>query len=118
VCRTFVPGAYSVVLSGPGSPTRTQVGDRITGGDIYGLVHENSLLEHRIMLPPNARGTITYLAPHGQYNIDEEIIEVDFQGQKKVRAQLGGDPGLCVCTYMWNCAGSLVAVGSQALRRQ
>lgn len=63
-----------------------QVGDRITGGDIYGIVHENSLLEHRIMLPPNARGTITYLAPHGQYNIDEEIIEVDFQGTKKVIA--------------------------------
>jgi vacuolar-type H+-ATPase catalytic subunit A/Vma1 len=32
-----------------------QVGDRITAGDIYGIVHENSLVEHRIMLPPNAK---------------------------------------------------------------
>jgi vacuolar-type H+-ATPase catalytic subunit A/Vma1 len=61
------------------------VGDRITGGDIYGLVHENSMIEHRIMLPPGARGNISYIAPAGSYNINEEIIEVEFQGQKKVR---------------------------------
>ena len=60
------------------------MGDRITGGDIYGLVHENSMIEHRIMLPPGARGNITYLAPAGSYSINEEIIEVEFQGQTKV----------------------------------
>jgi len=32
-----------------------QVGDRITAGDIYGVVHENSLLEHKVMLPPGAQ---------------------------------------------------------------
>ncbi len=62
-----------------------QVGDRITSGDIYGIVHENSLVEHRIMLPPNAKGTITYIAPAGNYNVNEEIIEVEFAGIKKVR---------------------------------
>jgi hypothetical protein len=61
-----------------------QVGDRITGGDIYGLVQENTMIEHRIMLPPGARGNITYIAPAGDYSINEEIIEVEFQGQKKV----------------------------------
>lgn len=62
-----------------------QVGERITAGDIYGVVFENSLVEHRIMLPPGARGNITYIAPAGHYNIDEEVIEVEFQGAKKVR---------------------------------
>ncbi|GFR52615.1 hypothetical protein Agub_g15131 [Astrephomene gubernaculifera] len=64
-------------------PKGFKVGDRITGGDIYGLVAENSLIEHRLMLPPGARGSVTYIAPAGHYNVDEEIIEVDFQGQKK-----------------------------------
>ena len=64
---------------------RVQVGDRITAGDIYGVVFENSLVEHRIMLPPGARGNITYIAPAGHYNVEEEVIEVDFQGTKKVR---------------------------------
>lgn len=66
-------------------PLMQQVGDRITAGDIYGIVHENSLVEHRIMLPPGAKGTITYIAPAGHYNVNEELIEVDFMGQKKVR---------------------------------
>eukprot|EP00798_Chlamydomonas_sp_ICE-L_P030939 gene30941-35996_t len=63
-------------------PTTFKVGDRITAGDIYGLVHENTLMEHRVMLPPGARGNISYIAPHGDYNIEEEVIEVDFQGTK------------------------------------
>lgn len=41
------------------------MGDRITGGDIYGVVHENSLMDHKIMLPANARGNISYIAPPG-----------------------------------------------------
>ncbi|GAX82509.1 hypothetical protein CEUSTIGMA_g9936.t1 [Chlamydomonas eustigma] len=64
-------------------PTTFKVGDRITAGDIYGVVFENSLVEHRIMLPPGARGNISYVAPAGHYTIDEEVIEVDFQGTKK-----------------------------------
>uniref|UniRef100_A0A7R9VXR1 H(+)-transporting two-sector ATPase n=1 Tax=Chlamydomonas euryale TaxID=1486919 RepID=A0A7R9VXR1_9CHLO len=65
------------------APTTFKVGDRITAGDIYGVVYENSLVEHRVMLPPGARGNITYIAPSGNYNIEEEVIEVEFQGSKK-----------------------------------
>jgi len=64
-------------------PTGFKVGDRITGGDIYATVQENTLLEHRVMLPPHARGTVTYIAPSGQYSIEEEVIEVEFAGVKK-----------------------------------
>lgn len=64
-------------------PTAYKVGDRITGGDVFAVVPENTLIEHRIMLPPTARGTITYIAPPGHYNINEEVIEIEFQGQKK-----------------------------------
>lgn len=47
----------------------TQVGSHITGGDIYGMVFENSLIKHKIMLPPRNRGTVTYVAPPGHYDI-------------------------------------------------
>ena len=40
-----------------------KVGDLISGGDIFGIVPENNLIEHRIMLPPNARGRITPTSP-------------------------------------------------------
>jgi len=64
-------------------PQKLKIGDAVTGGDIYGIVHENSLLDHRLMLPPGAKGKITYIAPAGQYNIDEKMIELEFQGEKK-----------------------------------
>ncbi|KAI9274620.1 V-type proton ATPase catalytic subunit A [Phascolomyces articulosus] len=62
-------------------PINFKVGDHITGGDIYGQVFENSLVsQHKIMLPPKARGTITYLAPQGQYTIEDTILEAEFEG--------------------------------------
>ena len=36
-----------------------------------------------MMLPPSARGTITYIAPAGDYSVTEKVIEVEFNGQKK-----------------------------------
>jgi V-type H+-transporting ATPase subunit A len=59
------------------------VGDHITGGDIFGVVPENKLIEHRIMLPPQAKGRITYIAPQGEYNIEDKIIEVEFNGERQ-----------------------------------
>lgn len=69
-------------------PTSFNVGDRITGGDIYGIVHENSLMDHKVMLPPNARGNISYIAPAGQYSLEDKVIEIDFGGEKKEYSML------------------------------
>jgi V-type H+-transporting ATPase subunit A len=69
-------------------PRNFKIGDRITGGDIYGVVHENSLMEHRVMLPPNARGNITHLAPAGQYSLTDKVIEIEFGGEKKEYSML------------------------------
>jgi len=58
-------------------------GDHITGGDSFGSVYENSLVtEHKILLPPRARGTITRMPKKGSYTVDEKILEVEFDGQK------------------------------------
>jgi len=51
------------------APTDKKVGDHITGGDIYAIVQENSLVKHRVMLPPRSAGTITFIAPAGQYTL-------------------------------------------------
>jgi len=59
-----------------------KVGNHITGGDIYGIVHENSLVKHKMILPPRAKGTITYIAPSGSYNVEDVILETEFDGEK------------------------------------
>lgn len=53
-----------------------------TGGDIYGSVPENNLITHKIMLPPKAMGTITWIAPAGEYTVAEPVIEIEFQGSR------------------------------------
>lgn len=58
-------------------------GDHITGGDIFGTVVENSLLsDHKILLPPRAKGTITWIADKGEYTVDTKMLEVEFEGKK------------------------------------
>ncbi|VDP89682.1 unnamed protein product [Echinostoma caproni] len=56
-------------------------GMHITGGDIYGVVHENTLVKHRIMLSPKAQGTIRWIAPAGHYTIKDKILEIEFDDQ-------------------------------------
>ncbi|XP_024526644.1 V-type proton ATPase catalytic subunit A [Selaginella moellendorffii] len=65
------------------SPKKIGVGSAITGGDLYAIVHENSLMEHHIALPADAMGKITYIAPHGQYSLQDKVLELEFQGTKK-----------------------------------
>lgn len=59
-----------------------RVGDHITGGDIFGRVHENTLVtQHNILLPPKALGTVTYIAPKGQYDLNQTVLETEFDGE-------------------------------------
>lgn len=60
-----------------------KVGDHITGGDIWGTVFENSLVnQHKVLLPPRARGTITRIAEAGSYTVEEKLLEIEFDGKK------------------------------------
>lgn len=56
------------------------VGSHISGGDVIGSVPENSLVTHPILVPPKARGTITFIAPHGNYTLLDTILEAEFEG--------------------------------------
>jgi V-type H+-transporting ATPase subunit A len=44
-------------------------GTHLTGGDFYGSVFETRMITQKVLLPPKARGTVTYLAPPGNYTI-------------------------------------------------
>jgi V-type H+-transporting ATPase subunit A len=59
-----------------------KVGSHVSGGDVYGLVHENNLIKHKVLLPPKARGTVTYIAPPGNYTVKDKILETEFDGEK------------------------------------
>ncbi|KAH1240088.1 V-type proton ATPase catalytic subunit A [Glycine max] len=64
-------------------PKKIGEGDLLTGGDLYATVFENSLMQHHIALPPDNMGKITYIAPPGQYSLQDTVLELEFQGVKK-----------------------------------
>jgi len=75
--------ALSTVAEWDFSPMQSlKLGSHITGGDVYGTVQENRMIRHKVLLPPKARGTVTYLAPPGNYTIKDKILETEFDGQK------------------------------------
>ncbi|KAI8432473.1 hypothetical protein MSG28_004857 [Choristoneura fumiferana] len=70
------------------NPLNVKVGSHVTGGDLYGIVHENTLVKHRMLVPPKARGTITYIAPAGNYNVTDTVLEMEFDGEKNSYSML------------------------------
>ena len=53
-----------------------KVGDHVTGGMILGTVPETPAIEHRVPVPPNIEGMLTWVAPAGEYTIDEPIVRL------------------------------------------
>ncbi|KAI9222942.1 ATP synthase alpha/beta family, nucleotide-binding domain-containing protein [Blastocladiella britannica] len=58
-----------------------RVGDHVTGGDVLGQVVENSLVTHKIIVPPKVRGTVSSITPAGTYTLKDTIVEVEFAGE-------------------------------------
>lgn len=54
-------------------PLCVQVGSHVTGGDVYGMVYENILVKHKLMVPPRGRGTVTFVAEPGSYDINVSL---------------------------------------------
>ncbi|MBO3799059.1 MAG: V-type ATP synthase subunit A [Thermoproteota archaeon] len=55
---------------------------RVFGGEIIGRVEETASVIHMILIPPNVKGELVYLAGEGDYTIVEEVAKVkDSQGR-------------------------------------
>ena len=63
------------------TPT-VSVGDEIEPGNIIGTVPESSLIEHKILVPPNhVGGKIIKIVSEGDYDLETEIAVVEKDGQ-------------------------------------
>ncbi len=52
------------------------IGTALTPGQVWGVVPETANLQHRLMLPPNVSGTVTWLANEGDYTIDTPLVKL------------------------------------------
>jgi V/A-type H+-transporting ATPase subunit A len=55
---------------------RVKAGDQVQGGSILGTLPETPLLEHRVLVPPNVSGTLTWVAPPGEYTVVDPIARL------------------------------------------
>jgi V/A-type H+-transporting ATPase subunit A len=53
-----------------------EVGDKLVGGDVIGTVDETSLIKHKVLLPPDVEGTVTFIAESGEYTVDEVVARI------------------------------------------
>jgi V/A-type H+-transporting ATPase subunit A len=51
-------------------------GDYVAAGDILGTVPETDSIEHRVMTPPGAAGTITWIAGSGEYTVADAVARL------------------------------------------
>ena len=55
----------------------------VTGGDVIGTVKETPIIQHKIMIPPNVSGRLTYLASEGDYTIEQELYRLEIGQEVK-----------------------------------
>ena len=67
---------------------KVKTGDTVKGGATLGSVMETETFEHRIMLNPDDSGTITWVAPVGEYTVTDPIVKVKMGREEKTVAML------------------------------
>ena len=60
-----------------------KVGDQVIGGDVLGTVQETASVLHKIMVPPNLRGTITKIES-GSFNVTQTIAMLKTDDGKEI----------------------------------
>ena len=61
-----------------------KVGDLVAPGDVLGFTFENDLFsDHKIMVPPKVYGKITELQPKANYNVQQSIATIEFEGKAR-----------------------------------
>jgi len=61
---------------------KVKVGDKVSGGDIIGIVPETHLLEHRVMVPVGMKGVVKEIRK-GEFTIEEPVARLETNGEVK-----------------------------------
>lgn len=60
----------------------------VAPGDVLGHVQENSLMEVKILVPPDVQGRVEFIAEPGEYTLEDVICEVDVGKNKPLKLYL------------------------------
>jgi V/A-type H+/Na+-transporting ATPase subunit A len=63
--------------------SRVKVGDEVKGGMTLGVAMETETFEHRVLIHPDDKGTITWIAEPGEYTVIEPIARLKVGKEEK-----------------------------------
>ena len=68
---------------------KVKVGDKLKGGEIYAVIPETAIIEHRLMVPPALSGEIVEVKPDGKYKLFDTVAVL--------KDELGVEHDLTLC---------------------
>lgn len=71
-----------------GFTPQAEAGDAVSGGTVLGNVSETGLIDHRVMVPPELEGELSWVAAEGEYTIDQPIARLRTEGGERVLTML------------------------------
>lgn len=57
-------------------------GDYVEAGQIFATVQESALIEHRLLIPPNASGEAKQVRPSGRYTLEDVVAVISDKGKE------------------------------------
>lgn len=55
---------------------QVKVGDYLKGGEVYAIVKETELVDHRVMLSPDLEGEVVEVVKDGDYHVNEVVVKL------------------------------------------
>lgn len=55
---------------------QVEQGSQVRAGEVVGIVPENALIDHRILVPIDAAGTLEEIVAEGEYQLDQPVAQV------------------------------------------
>ncbi len=65
-----------------------ETGAQVFGGELIGIAPETELIDHRIMVPPEVSGEVTFVIEKGEYNIDTVVARVKNEAGKTAELKM------------------------------
>lgn len=62
--------------------------DLLEPGAVYATVQETSMILHKLMVPPNVKGTVIFAEKDGSYNIEQVVVTLETETGERIDLKL------------------------------
>ncbi|MDF2521477.1 MAG: V-type synthase subunit, partial [Clostridia bacterium] len=62
--------------------------DLLEPGAVYATVQETSMILHKLMVPPNVKGKVTFAEKDGSYNIEQVVVTLETEAGERIDLKL------------------------------